>query len=70
VSPFRKDAAERVAVAFAEGVVGGLVLTGVTDKSMWLAALTGGVSAAVSALKAIVASRVGNADSASLTKTV
>lgn len=70
MSTFWKDAAERVAVAFAEGVVGGLVLTGVTDKSMWLAALTGGVSAAISALKAIVASKVGNAGSASLTKSV
>jgi hypothetical protein len=67
---FWKDASERLLAAFLEGAVSGLVITNVTDTSMWLAVLAGGVSSAASVLKSIVAGRVGYSDSASLNRNV
>lgn len=70
MSPYMRDLMERLSVAFAEGFLSGLVITSVTDTSMWLAALTGGTSSVVSVLKSLSAKRVGNPTSASLNKNV
>jgi hypothetical protein len=62
-----RDLAERVVVTFAQGFLGSLVVTEMTDKSVWLAAVGGGVAAVTALLKGLVAKRVGNNESASLT---
>lgn len=64
-----KDVIERAVWAFVEGAVGGIVLTQYADKSMWLAAVTAGASAALSVLKSAYAVRTGTG-SASLNKRV
>lgn len=61
-----RDLVERVAVTFAQGFLGSLVVTELSDKSTWLAALGGGVAAAGALLKGLVAKKVGQQDSASL----
>jgi hypothetical protein len=67
MSPYLRDLAERVAMTFIQGTAGSLVITELSDKSMWLAALGGGVAAVASLLKGLVAKHVGNTKSASLT---
>ena len=62
-----RDLAERVVVTFAQGFLGSLGVTEMTDKSVWLAAVGGGVAAVTALLKGLVAKRVGNNESASLT---
>jgi len=68
-SVLARDVIERAGWAFVEGAVGGVVLTQYTEKSMWLAAITAGASAALSVLKSALASR-GGTGSASLSKQV
>lgn len=63
---YARDLLERVAATFLQGFVGGLVLTEMADQDMWKAAAAGGVAAALSLVKGIVAKKVGNSDSASL----
>jgi hypothetical protein len=63
---YTRDLFERVAMTFAEGFLGGVVVTQLTDQKMWLAAAAGGVSAALALVKGLAAKRVGNSDSASL----
>lgn len=65
-----KDLAERVVATFLEGLLGGLVLTQLTDQDMWLSAAAGGVAAVVALAKGLLARGVGDADSASLSKDV
>lgn len=65
-----KDLVERVASTFVEGVIGSLVVTELTDRSMWLAALSGGVAAALSLVKGLIARHRGLGDSASLSRDV
>lgn len=64
------DVLERAGVAFLEGTLAGVVVTQAMDARMWLAALSGGVSAALSTLKSLLATRVGNPESASLSKKI
>lgn len=66
MSVFLKDLRERVLVTFAEGFLGSLVITELSDESMWLAAAGGGVAAVAALLKGVVAKKVGNEASASL----
>lgn len=66
MSVYLRDLAERVAVTFAQGFLGSLVVTELSDKSAWLAAFGGGVAAAGALLKGLVAKKVGHDDSASL----
>lgn len=63
---YRRDLLERVGMTFVEGFLGGIVVTEIADKAMWLAAVSGGVAAALALLKGLAAKRVGNEDSASL----
>lgn len=70
MSLYLKDLTERVLVTFIEGLVGGLVLTQLTDQDMWLSALAGGVAAVTALAKGLLAKGVGMADSASLNKDV
>lgn len=65
-----KDLVERVASTFVEGVIGSLVVTELTDRSMWLAALSGGVAAALSLVKGLIARHRGLENSASLSRGV
>lgn len=64
------DAVERVVVTFIEAVVGVLILSGTLDLSTGKKALTAGVIAALSAVKALGAKFIGNKDSASLVSAV
>lgn len=63
---YLRDLAERVVVTFAQGFLGSLVVTELTDKSAWMAAVGGGVAAVGALLKGLIAKKVGNPDSASL----
>jgi hypothetical protein len=65
-----RDLAERAGIAFVEGTLAGVTVAAVSDVNMWIAALSGGVSAALSTLKSALATRVGNPDSASLSKKI
>lgn len=64
------DLAERAAVAFVEGTFAGLTVSAVTSADTWVAALSGGVAAALSVIKSSLATRVGNSESASLSKKI
>lgn len=66
MSAYSRDLLERVAVTFVEGTIGSLVLTQLSDRDMWLAAVGGGVAAVVALLKGLLAKRYGNPESASL----
>lgn len=65
-----RDLCERVVFTFLEGFVGGVVVTQMTDKSMWLAAVAGGAAAVTSLFKGLVARGVGQKNSASLSSGV
>lgn len=64
------DIRERLVIAFAEGTLSGVVVSAVGDVHMWLAAVSGGVAAVLSLLKSTLATRVGNPESASLSKKI
>lgn len=66
MSAYVKDLVERVLVTFVQGGLGSFVVTEMSDKSMWMAVLGGGVAAVASLLKGLVAKGVGNGGSASL----
>ena len=68
MSTAQRDALERVGVAFVEGAIGGLVITQYADKTMWLAAVSAGVSAALSVAKSIIATRSGTGSASLSTK--
>lgn len=70
MSLYFRDLAERVLVTFVEGLLGGLVLTQLTDQNMWLSAAAGGVAAVLALAKGLIAKGVGEPDSASLSKVV
>jgi hypothetical protein len=70
MSPFLKDLGERVIATFAQTFAGSVVVTELNDKSMWMAAAAAGVASVLSLLKGVVAKRVGNTSSASLTGSV
>lgn len=61
-----RDLGERVFFTFVEGFVGGIVVTQLTDKAMWYAAVAGGVAAAGALLKGVAARSLGDKNSASL----
>ncbi len=61
-----RDLVERVAMTFAEGFLGAVVVTELTDQKMWYAAAMAGVAAAASLVKGLLARGVGNPESASL----
>ena len=69
MSILTRDVLERAGWAFVEGAVGGIVLTQCADRSMWLAAITAGASAALSVLKSAFAQGHGTG-SASLSSRV
>lgn len=68
LSTRERDALERVAVAFVEGFVSGVVITQATDRSMWWAATAAGVSGALSVVKSIIATRTGTGSASLSTK--
>lgn len=76
MSVFAKDFWERVATTAAEGFVGGFAAILIEPADLHLdtleqvavAAVTGGVAAAVAAVKALIARRTGDPNSASLVK--
>jgi hypothetical protein len=70
VSVYWKDLAERVVSTYLQAFLGSVVVTEMTDKSMWLAAVSAGVAAAASLVKGLAAGHVGLRDSASLSKDV
>lgn len=70
MSQHTRDALERALWAFVEGAVAGVVITQLNDVSMWWAALSAGLSPALSVLKSAAATRVGSPDSASLSKKI
>lgn len=63
---YARDLLERVITSFLGGFLAGLVVTRPLDGSMWWTAAAGGVAAAVSLLKGILARLTGDANSASL----
>lgn len=67
---YARDLAERVLATFLQAFVGGLVLTSPLDLGMWQAAAVGGVAAAASLLKGLVARWRDVTNSASLAKGV
>jgi hypothetical protein len=64
MSPFFRDAAERVISTYLQVFLGLLITSGVTDVSAVQAAALAAVPAALSALKAVIAKRFGDPDSA------
>lgn len=64
----QRDALERVGVAFVEGFIGGVVITQSTDSTMWWAAVSAGVSAALSVIKSITATKTGTGSASLSTK--
>lgn len=67
---YARDLAERVLATFLQAFVGGLVLTQPLDLGMWQAAAVGGVAAAASLVKGLVARWRDVTNSASLAKGV
>ncbi|MDX3235642.1 hypothetical protein PV392_08075 [Streptomyces sp. ME03-5709C] len=67
---YGRDLAERVVATFLQVFVGGLVLTTPFDLGMWQAAAMGGVAAALSLAKGLVAKVFGDPNSASLSSKV
>ncbi|MGY4930301.1 hypothetical protein ACWD7T_04125 [Streptomyces sp. 900116325] len=69
-STYARDLAERVLATFLQAFLGGIVLTQPLDLHMWQAAAVGGVAAAASLLKGLVARWRDVTNSASLAKGV
>ncbi|MGA4941787.1 hypothetical protein [Streptomyces cinereoruber] len=67
---YARDLLERVLSTFLQGFIGGIVITQPLDASMWYAAAVGGVGAALSLLKGLVARWRDVSNSASLAKGV
>lgn len=67
---YARDLAERVLSTFLQASVGGLVLTQPLDLGMWQAAAVGGVAAAASLVKGLIARWRDVTNSASLAKGV
>lgn len=67
---YARDLAERVLATFLQAFVGGLVLTQPLDLGMWQAAAVGGVAAAASLVKGLIARWRDVTNSASLAKGV
>lgn len=67
---FGRDLLERVLASFVGGFVGGITVATPLDGSMWYAALSGGVAAAVSLVKGLLARLKDDKNSASLAKGV
>ncbi|MEV8046370.1 hypothetical protein AB0P02_21355 [Streptomyces griseoluteus] len=67
---YARDLAERVVVTFLQAFVGALVLTSPFDLAMWQAAAMGGVAAALSLVKGMLARARSVSNSASLAKGV
>jgi hypothetical protein len=67
---YARDLAERIVTTFLQAFVGGLVLTAPFDLHMWQAAAMGGVAAALSLVKGLVARWRSVTNSASLAKGV
>lgn len=70
MSQHARDTLERAAWAFVEGASSGIVVTQLTNQSMWWAAAGAGVTSALSVLKSAAATRVGFPESASLSKKI
>lgn len=75
LTQWQRDTAERVAATFVQAALASLAVTGVGTslpdvKVAAVSAVTAGVAAAVSVVKAIVARKVGDANSASLSAKV
>lgn len=66
MSTYVRDLVERVAMSFIEGFLGAVVVTEMTNQTMWYAAAAAGVASAAALLKGLVARGVGNKGSASL----
>ncbi|MGC4925520.1 hypothetical protein [Streptomyces sp. DT117] len=67
---YGRDLLERVVSTFLQAFVGGIVFTAPFDISMWQAAAVGGVAAAASLVKGVVARWRDVTNSASLAKGV
>ncbi|WP_275462052.1 hypothetical protein [Streptomyces noursei] len=67
---YARDLLERILSTFLQGLVGGIVVTQPLNASMWYAALAGGVAAALSLVKGMVARLGETKNSASLAKGV
>ncbi len=67
---YARDLAERVVVTFLQAFIGALVLTTPFDLGMWQSAAMGGVAAALSLVKGLVARVRSVTNSASLAKGV
>lgn len=64
MSPFFRDALERVLSTYVQVFLGLLITSGVTDVSAVQAAALAAIPAALSALKAVIAKRFGDPDTA------
>ncbi|WP_267244341.1 hypothetical protein [Streptomyces sp. PR69] len=67
---YARDLAERVLATFLQAFLAGVVVTQPLDASMWYAALSGGVGAALALVKGLVARVRDVTNSASLAKGV
>lgn len=67
---YARDLVERVLATFLQAFIGGLVLTQPLDLGMWQAAAVGGVAAAASLLKGLIARWRDVTNSASLARGV
>ncbi|MET7795630.1 hypothetical protein [Streptomyces decoyicus] len=63
---FARDLVERVIATFLQAFIGGIAVTQPLDGSMWYAALAGGVAAALSLVKGLLARWKAVRNSASL----
>lgn len=61
---FLRDAVERIISTYVQALIGLLLVSGVTDWTAVQAALVAAIPAALAALKAIIAQRFGDPDSA------
>jgi hypothetical protein len=67
---YSRDLLERVLVTFLQAFIGGIVITQPLNGSMWYAAASGGVGAALALLKGLFARLRSVTNSASLAKGV
>lgn len=67
---YARDLAERVLSTFLQAFIGGIVITQPLDGSMWWAAASGGIGAALALVKGLVARWRDITTSASLAKGV
>ncbi|MFD7101944.1 hypothetical protein [Streptomyces celluloflavus] len=67
---FGRDLVERILATFLQAFIGGIAVTQPLDGSMWYAALAGGVAAALSLVKGLMARFSDVKNSASLARGV